>query len=148
MRFEKSAGAIVCRRENGTDKFLLLHYPSAAHRSNRDYWDFVKGHVETGEKELDTVIREAKEETGLSDLEFAGGFKTSMKYFFRFEGELIFKIVTFRLAFTKTEAITLSGEHNDFAWLSYPEAFEMLSFKNAKLVLAKANDFLKKSNRT
>ena len=147
MNFEKSAGAIVFRKENGVNKFLLLHYPSAAHRTGKDYWDYVKGHVEKGEEELETVAREAEEETGIKDLEFAPGFREAMKYFFRFEGNLIFKIVTFRLAETKTETVILSGEHNDFVWLPYREAYEMLSFDNAKAILEKANSFLIKSQK-
>ena len=144
MNFEKSAGAIIFRKENNVNKFLLLHYPSAVHRTGKDYWDYVKGHVENGEKELETVVREAEEETGIKDLKFVDGFREAMKYFFRFEGKLIFKIVTFRLAETRTDTVILSGEHNDFLWLPYKEAYEMLSFENAKAILGKANEFLEK----
>ena len=147
MRFEKSAGAIIFRRENDINKFLLLHYPSIAHRSKRDYWDFVKGHVEKGESEANTVIREAEEETGIKDLVFVAGFYAEMKYFFRFEGELIFKMATFCLAQTETGAITLSGEHNDFIWLPYDEAYKMLSFENAKAILERANNFLERTKK-
>ncbi len=145
MLDETSAGAIIFRKESDTVLYLLLHYPSASHRSKRDYWDFVKGHVEKGESELDAVIREAKEETGINDLTFIDGFYATMKYFFRFEEELIFKVATFRLAQTQTETITLSGEHDDFIWLPYKEAHEMLSFKNAKAILERANNFLERS---
>lgn len=144
MVFEKSAGAIIFRGEQNINKFLLLHYPSVTHRSKKDYWDFAKGHVEKGENELDTIIRETQEETGINDLEFINGFHKSMKYFFRHDGKLIFKTVDFRLARTISETVTLSGEHNDFAWMSYQEAYDMLSFKNAKFILKKANEFLLK----
>ena len=119
-----------------------MRYPAINHRSGIDYWDFVKGHVEKGEKGLETVTREAKEETGLDDLKFAGGFSQTMKYFFVFKGEKIFKIVNFKLAETKTKEIKLSGEHNDFTWLPFDEAHAALSFGNAKQVLKKANEFL------
>ena len=143
MKFEKSAGAIIFRRgRDGKTYFLLLHYPSAAHRSCRDYWDFVKGHVEKGEEEIATVRREAAEETGLDDLEFAAGFRAPMRYFFRHDGNLIFKTAVFYLAETKNENITLSGEHDDFIWLPHPKAQEMLSFKNAKKIFGEAGEFL------
>ena len=122
---------------------MLLRYPAINHRSGRDYWDYVKGHVEKGEKELETIVREAEEETGLRDLEFVDGLSYAMEYFFVFEGKKIFKIVNFRLALTKTKEIVLSDEHNDFAWLPYEEAYAALSFDNAKQVLKKANEFLK-----
>ena len=71
------------------------------------------------------------------------GFNETMEYFFTYEGKKIFKVVNFCLARTKTEKIVLSDEHNDFAWLPYKEAYDILSFDNAKKVLEKANDFLK-----
>lgn len=146
MKFEKSAGAIIFRRgQDGQKQFLLLHYPSMSHRSKKDYWDFVKGHVEKGEDEIATVRREATEETGLSDLEFIGGFRMAMKYFFYHKKDLILKTAIFYLAKTNTEAIALSGEHNDYIWLPYQDACQMLSFDNAKKVFRAANDYLQKN---
>lgn len=148
MKFEKSAGAIVFRRApDGQNQFLLLHYPSMSHRSKRDYWDFVKGHVEKGENEIATVRREAAEETGLVDLEFIDGFRMTMKYFFRYKKDLIFKTAVFYLAKTGTEAITLSGEHNDYIWLSYQDAYQLLSFDNAKKIFRAANDYLARNEK-
>jgi len=127
MPVEISAGAVVFMRENNEILFLLLRYPAINHRSGRDYWDYVKGHVEKGETQLDTVIREAAEETGLADLEFIGGFLERMEYFFVYKGERIFKIVNFYLVRTATKEIVLSDEHTDFAWLPFAEAYEALS---------------------
>jgi len=143
MPFEKSAGAIIYRIEKGKKLYLLLHYAALDHRASKDYWDFAKGHVEAGEKEIDTVKREVKEETGLDNLEFVDGFNAWMKYFFVFEGKKIFKVVTYLLAKTPTKKITISGEHIGYDWLPYEEALERLNFKNAKCMLTKANDFLK-----
>lgn len=156
MPLEKSAGAVIFRKESqssenslrgkkGIVKYLLLHYPSTS-KAPREYWDFPKGHIEKGEKELDTVKREVEEETGLKDLEFLEGFKEWIKYFFRFKGKTIFKIVTFYLAETKTKEVKVSFEHTSFKWLSYEEALEQLTFKNAQKILEKANDFLSKES--
>ena len=54
----------------------------------------------------------------------------------------IFKIVTFLLAETKTKEVKVSFEHLGYEWLSYEEAFKKLTFKNAKEILKKANDYL------
>lgn len=144
MKTEISAGAVIFRKgQNGENHFLLLRYPAINHRSGVDYWDFVKGHIEDGETRLQTIVREAQEETGLDDLEFVDGFCSRMKYFFAYKEEKIFKIVDFYLAQTRTEKIILSDEHNDFTWLPYEEAHDALSFANAKEVLKKANDHLK-----
>jgi len=143
MGREISAGAIIYRKENDKIFYLLLHYPALNHRSGKDYWDFAKGHIETGESVAGAAVREAREETGIADLEFVAGFKETIKYFFVFEGKKIFKIVIFLLAETKTKTITISGEHAGFDWLSYEEAYKTATFANAKKLLKKANEFLK-----
>jgi len=138
---EKSAGAVVFRKESNKIYYLLLHYPSGA-RTPRNYWDFPKGHIERGEKEIETVKREVKEETGLEDIKFIEGFKKWVKYFFRFQGKTVFKIVIFYLVETKNKNVKISSEHIGYKWLPYEEALEQLLFKNAKEILKKANDYL------
>ena len=141
MPIEKSAGAVIFRKEGNKIYYLLLHYPSNA-KAPREYWDFPKGHIEKGEKIEETVKREVKEETGLKDIKLIEGFKEWIKYFFKFKGKNIFKIVTFFLAETKTKTVKVSFEHIGFKWLPYEEAIEKLTFKNAKEILKKANDYL------
>jgi hypothetical protein len=46
------------------------------------------------------------------------------------------------LAKTDEKKITLSHEHNDFVWLGYNDALKKTTFRNAKNVLSKANEFL------
>jgi len=132
---EKSSGTVIFRDTPEGIVFLLLHYPSG-------HWDFVKGKMEKGENPLDTVVRETKEETGISDLNFVEGFEENIEYDFQFEGELIHKKVVFYLAKTNTEKITISHEHLDFVWLDYKSAFEKTTYQNAKSLLSKANQLL------
>ncbi len=149
MPREVSAGAIVFRKEKNQIYYLLLHYQSG-------HWDFPKGHIEKGEKPEDTVRREVEEETGIKDIKILPGFKEYIKYFFRRNYGLkkeekkkapwVFKIVEFYLAETKTKEIKLSFEHKDFKWLSFQDALRQLTFKNAKDILKKANDYLVKKN--
>ncbi len=134
---EKSSGTVIFRDTSEGIVFLLLHYPSG-------HWDFVKGKMEKGENPLNTVIREAKEETGISDLNFVDGFEENIEYDFQFEGELIHKKVVFYLAKTNTEKITISHEHLDFVWLDYKSALEKTTYQNAKSALSKANQLLLK----
>ena len=138
---EKSAGAVIFRNEGDKNFYLLLHYPSSA-KAPKEYWDLPKGHIEKGEKAEDTAKRETEEETGLKDIKIREGFKETIKYFFKFEEKNILKFVTFYLAETKTEDVKISGEHVGYKWLPYEEALEQLTFKNAKEILQKANDYL------
>lgn len=130
MLREKSCGVVVfCDNE-----YLLLHYPSR-------HWDFPKGHVEKGEKEEETAIREAKEETGL-DVRILPGFREKISYFYKKEG-LVGKDVIFFLAEAENKEVKLSAEHQGFKWLPFEEAKKQLTFENARKVLEKANEFLR-----
>ena len=53
----KSCGVLVFRRQPQLSFLLMEH-------ANR--WDLPKGHVDPGESELETALRELQEETGLS----------------------------------------------------------------------------------
>lgn len=59
MDYEKSCGAIVFRKFHGNTELLLIKHVNGGH------WSFPKGHVEKGETEVETAIREIEEETGL-----------------------------------------------------------------------------------
>jgi 8-oxo-dGTP pyrophosphatase MutT (NUDIX family) len=153
MPLEKSAGAVIFRKEprsrtsslrgkKGIIKYLLLHYPSNA-KAPKNYWDLPKGHIEKGEKEIDTAKREVEEETSLKDIKFVGNFQECIKYFFKFKEKTVFKIVTFYLAEAKTKKVKISGEHVGFKWLPFEEASKKLTFKNAREILKKADNFLK-----
>ena len=132
---EKSAGAVIFRESSNGVLFLLLHYPSG-------HWDFVKGKIEKNENPQQTVFRETKEETGISDLNFIDGFEKNIEYDFQYDDELIHKKVTFYLVKTNTEKITISDEHLDFVWLDFKNALEKITYQNSKSVLSKANKFL------
>ena len=139
MPVERSAGAIIFRKEKNKIFYLLLYYQAG-------HWDFPKGHVEKGEKETETVKREVKEETGLEDIKFIEGFKEWIKYFFKDKGKTVFKTVIFYLVETRTKEVKISWEHIGYKWLLYDKALEQLTFKNAKDILKKANDFISRKS--
>jgi bis(5'-nucleosidyl)-tetraphosphatase len=132
---EKSCGAVVFIKKDNQILYLLLNY--AAH-----HWDFVKGNVEQGETEKQTVTRELKEETSITDAKFIEGFREPIAYFYRRQGLTVHKEVVFFLMESHTDKVILSFEHIGYIWLNFEDAMEKLSFKNAKDVLQKAHDFL------
>ena len=131
---EISAGVVIFR-EDSKLLFLLLYYPSG-------HWDFVKGKIEENENTHQTVVRETKEETGITDLDFVDSFEESIEYDFQYEGELIHKKVIFFLAKTSIEKIKISHEHLDYVWLEFEDALEKTTYQNARSVLSRANQLL------
>jgi bis(5'-nucleosidyl)-tetraphosphatase len=134
---EKSCGAVVFVRKEDQTLYLLLNYAAR-------HWDFVKGNMEQNETEKETTIRELEEETGITDAVFVDGFKETISYFYRRQGLTVHKEVVFFAMESHTEKVTLSFEHIGYVWMDYQHALEKLNFKNAKDVLQKAHDFLKK----
>ena len=135
---ETSAGIVLFRREDSKNLFLLLHYPSG-------HWDFVKGKMEKGESTHETAIRETKEETGITDVNFIDDFEEWIEYNFQYQKELVHKKVVFFLAETTTKEVNISHEHLDYTWMDYNTAMEKTTFDNAKTVLTKAQMLLSKT---
>lgn len=139
VEWEVSVGAVVYRTQHGTREFLVLKYPSG-------HYDFPKGHQEKGETEIQTLLREVREETGLTKLHVFNQ-KQTIKYYYRAKGNeyrkrkragrgtLIFKLVHFYPAQADFGPVTLSDEHIGFKWMSYQKARRRVTFENAKRVL-------------
>ena len=134
---ERSAGAVVYRLAEESRLFLLLQ--------NAGKWDFPKGGVEKGESELQTVVREVEEETGLKDLTLVPGFRKVIEYFYRRNGKNIHKQVVYLLGITGEDKVKISFEHQGFGWFPYQEALDKASYENSKVTLAEAEKFIRAS---
>ncbi|HXW02478.1 MAG TPA: NUDIX domain-containing protein [Candidatus Nitrosotenuis sp.] len=132
---ERSAGILLFCEESGKKLFLLLHYPSG-------HWDFIKGRIEKNEQPKEAAIREAKEETGITDIEFVDGFEQRIQYSYQFGGKTKRKEVIFFLAKTNTTTVKLSDEHINYAWLEFDEAFKKTTYQNAKELLKKSKSLV------
>ncbi|MBD3360867.1 NUDIX domain-containing protein [Candidatus Peregrinibacteria bacterium] len=132
---EKSCGVIAFREKDGERLYLVLKYPGG-------HFDFPKGHVEDGEKEHETALRELLEETGISDLEIIDGFREEISYRYNKKGKPSHKHVIFFLGKTNLENIKISHEHLDSYWLPYDAAYNKATFDNAKNLLKKTKKFL------
>jgi 8-oxo-dGTP pyrophosphatase MutT (NUDIX family) len=134
---ERSAGAVVYNEgEPEGRRFLLL--------LNGGRWDFPKGNVEEGETELQTALREVKEETGLTQISVIPGFRRLIEYNYRKDGRNVHKQVVYLLAKTRNREVKISFEHQGFGWFSYEEAVERASYENSKATLLAAEKFIGK----
>ena len=133
MSKELSAGMIVYNPK--LKKFLLLEYSS--------HWGFVKGHIEAEEDEKKAAKRELKEETGIVEFSLVNDFLEKIDYYYKKDGNTVYKAVVFFLVLTDIENVKISEEHNGYKWCDFEEAYKLVKFKNTRKVLKKANEYLK-----
>ena len=143
MTYEKSCGAVVFRREKISRKkekayVLIIKHEGSGHGS------FPKGHMEFGENERMTAVREVFEETNVN-ININESFRCSVRYNPRPGTE---KEVIYFLAFTKqTETKPRPGEIAYAEWVGLDEAEKSLYHDNDKAVLREALNYLRLNNR-
>ena len=128
---EKSCGAVVYNPYK--QAFLII-------KMLNGNWGFPKGHTEDKETDIQTAMREVREETGI-DIEIVDGFKKSIKYI-PFPGVL--KEVIFFIGITMEEKVTIDkNEIEDYMWCTYGEALKMITYKPQRDVMDSALKFIK-----
>jgi 8-oxo-dGTP pyrophosphatase MutT (NUDIX family) len=144
MKPEISSGILIFKEKDGKREYLLLHYPSL--KKDQSYWDFPKGHLEEKETAKEAAIREVKEETGIGieNLILIDGFKKEIKYYFKKDNKLVFKIVYYFLAKTLKEEVEISSEHLGYRWASPQEAKKLIKFSSSRKLIDEAEEFLNK----
>lgn len=124
MKYEKSCGAIVIQGEK-----ILIIQQAAGH------WGFPKGHVEDGETEVETAIREIKEETNL-DVEIDESHRY-VEHYSPKEG-VEKDVVLFVAKMIGGEIKAQEEEVQKIKWLSYEEAIQTITYDNSRSVLKEA----------
>jgi 8-oxo-dGTP pyrophosphatase MutT (NUDIX family) len=135
-REEISAGGIVFRRGADGVRFLLI-------RDSYQNWGFPKGHLEGTETPDQAALREVSEETGLGQLCMKAPVEV-IDWHFRFRGRLVHKICHFYLIEAEAgEPRPLRKEGiTACKWLPFDEASALVSYENARDVLARAHALL------
>lgn len=122
MKQEKSCGCIVMNEKN---EILLVHH-------NDGHWDLPKGHMEAGETEIETAIREVKEETNI-DVEVNERYRYTTKYSPK---ENVMKEVVYFLAKnTSNSKEPQLEEVSEVKWYKFDEAIETITYNNSKEIL-------------
>lgn len=119
---EKSCGCVVVN----DDRVLLI-------RQNDNSIGFPKGHMEIGETEIETAIRETREETGL-DVNIISTKKYKIKYYV---DEIILKEVTYFLAKPvnhNSKIIIQKSELIDANWFLKDDVGKFLTYEQLRLL--------------
>ena len=121
---------VVCCACLYNNRILLLKRNPKKREGNK--WGFPGGKPEYGETEIETVIREIKEETGIRLSARKINYKT--KLFVRYP-ELDFNLIFYTHELQKQPTIKLKKEESlDFIWIKPADALN-------KLPLVKGNDY-------
>lgn len=120
MKYEKSCGTIVIN----DNKVLVI-------QQKQGFWGFPKGHMEQGENEIETAIRETKEETNL-DVIIEDKTRFCLTYFI--EDKNIHKEVVYFVAKVdgKVDIKPQIEEINGIVWIEIAKVEDILTFDNLK----------------
>ena len=134
MKREKSCGVLVLRRQEEELYVVLLRHRFGGH------WSFPKGHVEAGESERQTALREVREETGLTGIKLMDGFRESVEYSPK---PGVKKQVVYFLGTTEQEKLVRQEEEiGETRWIPLEQAHTWVTFRNDKNLISKAKKIL------
>lgn len=120
-----------------TQKALLFDGPELllVHDSKAERWEFPGGKVDAGERAVEALSREVREETGLSPTVEAPVFtaakrrsKKRGKFFVYYRGR------------AEARGVELSDEHDDHTWVTPERARERLERRRQRRALRRAVD--------
>jgi 8-oxo-dGTP pyrophosphatase MutT (NUDIX family) len=126
--WRKSAGMIIYRREADALRYLLLY------QTKSQTWSFPKGHMEAGETDQQTAIREVREEIGQS-LTPLPNYRATLSYDLK-NGAT--KAVVLFLAEASGEVAIRKSEIAKYCWVTAEEATELLPHGMYAAILAQA----------
>ncbi|KAJ2948340.1 hypothetical protein O0L34_g7579 [Tuta absoluta] len=126
----RAAGLVIFRTINQAVQFLMLQTSYGEH-----HWTPPKGHVDPGESDWITALRETKEEAGLSENELEVYKDISKTLNYEVKGKP--KVVVYWLAKLKDPEypVTLSHEHQDLKWLVLKDAQKIAGFEDMQQLL-------------
>lgn len=144
MANEKSCGAIIYKIENYVRKYLIIRGTG----NYRGDCGFPKGHMEEGETEQDTAIREVKEETGL-DIVPLNGFRTVDEHTLAREGRPNNRKtnIYFLAECPDQDFVMQKSEVSEIVWVDYDEAMKSIQYEESRRELTEAEQYLRKMNK-
>ena len=131
MKQEKSCGCIII---NDRNEVLLIHH-------NAGHWDFPKGHMEEGETEVQTAIREVKEETNI-DVEVNEEYRYSTQY--SPKEDVIKEVIYFLAKNISDNRQAQLEEVSEVKWFSMKDAIDKITYDNSRGILIQLKKDLEK----
>jgi 8-oxo-dGTP pyrophosphatase MutT (NUDIX family) len=137
MRREFSAGGVLVRRLDG--RWMLAAIRPGGKRPG--LWALPKGRIDEGESGEEAALREVAEETGARGRSL--GKLGDVRYWFSWEGERVFKVVSFFLVRYETGKLgeipeAFRHEVEEVRWLPLADAPKVLAYQGERRMAEKA----------
>ena len=129
MKYEKSCGAVIFRKDADGWNVLLIRHARGKHIS------FPKGHMEPGELESQTAEREVFEETGLK-VKVDRRYRAENRYNIRSDIQKL--VVIFAAVTSQMEIIPQPEEIAEAKWYPVEEALSRLTYERDRKILRAA----------
>jgi 8-oxo-dGTP pyrophosphatase MutT (NUDIX family) len=137
MEREFSAGGVLVRRLRG--RWWVAVIRPAGRPAG--LWALPKGRIEPGEGAEATAVREVREETGLDGVPVSK--LGDIRYVYTWDGERIFKVVSFFLLRYRSGRLAPDPEEvAEARWLPLEDAPQLLAYGGEREIAAKAFDAL------
>lgn len=133
---EKSCGAVVFTRVDGDIKYVII-------QSLAGYYGFPKGHMEAGESEKQTALREVYEETGLT-VHILDDFRYVDAYMIPAKPGVMKQVVYFAAEYENQKLRHQPEELQGITLMSFEEALGAFQWESSKKILKEVTDFLRK----
>ena len=139
MNYEYSCGAGVFTRIGGQPHYVLVrakNQPMGCH-------GFPKGHMEAGETEEQTALREIYEEVGLR-VRLLPGFRAVTEYALPYPPDTRKRVVFFLAEYENQQPTFQKSELAGFSLAPFEKALELTEYADSKQILTDAHRFLTK----
>jgi len=132
LKVRKEVQAVIF---DGVDKAMKVLVLKKIDYSSRRYrWRLLKGGLQDGEPEIEGLLREISEETGLRNIKILSKVHT-YEYFFKGVRHIV---SSYLVKADSKEPIKLQkSEVADFLWTTKQEAFQMLHWNNERDALGR-----------
>lgn len=117
--------------QNSRGEIFLFKATSRPDISLQNHWDFPGGRIDGAESIEETLRREVKEETGITDLKIKQLFAVTLARTVGVLGDhpLRLGLIIYLCQIEENSIITLSDEHSEYGWFPPHKAAIMLKEK-------------------
>ena len=121
--------SFLLKKDNDDYRVLLLKRKDTIQGA----WTGVAGKIEEGEKAWQAILREIKEEAGLTPEKLYS--TDTCEQFYEIDEESIWIAPVFVAYVSNDAAVTINEEHSEFGWFTFEEAILKVSFPEQRRIL-------------